>query len=97
MWTVLLASLALLQDPAAPRVVTFPTADGLTISADYYDAGKDASTVICLPMLRNVRASGVIHSCAAFWSARTRPLLRCASSETCSEVASSLRLAANAY
>ncbi|MCP3913987.1 MAG: hypothetical protein GY711_00345, partial [bacterium] len=39
-------------------------------------------------------ASGVIHSCAAFWSARTRPLLRCASSETCSEVASSLRLAA---
>ncbi|MCP3915880.1 MAG: hypothetical protein GY711_10010 [bacterium] len=42
-------------------------------------------------------ASGVIHSCAAFWSARTRPLLRCASSETCSEVASSLRLAANAY
>ncbi|MCP3920432.1 MAG: hypothetical protein GY711_33305 [bacterium] len=42
-------------------------------------------------------SSGVSHSCAAFWSARTRPLLRCASSEPCSEVASSLRLAANAY
>ncbi|MCP3915700.1 MAG: hypothetical protein GY711_09105 [bacterium] len=41
--------------------------------------------------------SGVMHSCAAFWSARTRPLLRCASCETCSEVASSLRPAANAY
>lgn len=60
MWTsALLAVLSVI--PASPRIasaperVTFGTRDGLTIVGDYYSAGADAPTVICLPMLRSNR------------------------------------------
>ena len=50
--------LALLLSTAAfGETVRFKTSDGIEIVADYYKGKKDAPSVICIPMFRNVRAS----------------------------------------
>ena len=46
-----------LAAPLLAERVTFQASDGKQIVGTWNQAAKDAPTVICLPMYRNVRAS----------------------------------------
>jgi len=52
-----LAFLLALAAAVSAETVRFKTADGVEIVADFHAAGKNAPTVICLPMYRHARAS----------------------------------------
>jgi len=52
-----IAFLLLVVAPALAEKVTFKTSDGLTIVGTFVEAGKDAPTVVCLPMYGSTRAS----------------------------------------
>ncbi|MFQ5844381.1 MAG: alpha/beta hydrolase [Planctomycetota bacterium] len=52
-----LGLLLLFVAPGAAEEVRFKTSDGLEIVGDFHRAGRDAPTVVCIPMYRHARAT----------------------------------------